>query len=249
MKILLFLSLILSIAVAVEARDKIRLITVDWPPYYSAELPEQGFYSQITREVFKRAGYSVEIYFVPWQRALFEAEQGNYDGLLGAYYSDERAKKFLFTDQVSANDEVFIVRADSKIDSIEKAISHTVAGMKGSAPLEELKTRNVPVMENLNIQQNLQMLAAGRVNVIIGGRAQFYYQLSTNADLRKLSPDDFKVIEPPYKSFGLFNAMTMKNPDSAFIVRAFNRALRDMKEDGSLAEFDITIVQTQVEIQ
>ena len=81
-------------------RDTVRFVTVEFGPFYGPQYKGGGVYAEITTEAFKREGITVEIDFVPWRRALQLARAGKYDGVLGAYHSEKRAKDFLFSDPV-----------------------------------------------------------------------------------------------------------------------------------------------------
>jgi len=61
---------LLAVALTVTA-EPLRFVTVDWAPFYAQNLAGQGFYSVLTREAFARAGYELEISFVPWKRAMY----------------------------------------------------------------------------------------------------------------------------------------------------------------------------------
>jgi polar amino acid transport system substrate-binding protein len=46
--------------------------------------PQPGYAVEIAREVFARAGHSVEYELLAWQRAIADTEAGLYDGVIGA---------------------------------------------------------------------------------------------------------------------------------------------------------------------
>ncbi|GGY47570.1 amino acid ABC transporter substrate-binding protein [Bacterioplanes sanyensis] len=215
--------------------EKISLATVNWQPFYGDDLPENGFFTAIAREAYKRAGYELVVDFLPWKRALEEARKGKYDGLLGAYYSEDRAKTFYYSDIVHTNDEVFIQNIGRGIEfnQLEGLKRYKIGAMRGSAQLEELRSKGFDVDETTDDVQNLKKLAADRVDLIIMGRQQFYYQLNNSSELAGLK-DNFELINPPFKSFELFCAITKKRPDGAEITKKFNAALNEMKSDGTI---------------
>ena len=55
------------------------LATTEWPPYVSQNLANNGFASEVITQAFTRVGYTVELSFMPWQRALEKVEVGQYD--------------------------------------------------------------------------------------------------------------------------------------------------------------------------
>jgi len=50
----------------------------EWPPYLSAELPEQGLAAKLIRDIFLEAGFQVRFQFLPWARAYQDTKQGRY---------------------------------------------------------------------------------------------------------------------------------------------------------------------------
>lgn len=61
----------------------------------------------ITQAAFERVGYKVEVDYRPWGRALADVMSGQTEALLGAQYTDERAEKMLYSQQIGQSDMVF----------------------------------------------------------------------------------------------------------------------------------------------
>ncbi len=59
-----------------ENKRKLRVVTCNWEPHFGENMPGGGYFSEITRQAFKRAGYASEIYFMPWKRALHVVKNG-----------------------------------------------------------------------------------------------------------------------------------------------------------------------------
>ena len=95
-KFILIFILILNI---ISART-IVLATDPFPPFHSPEVKGYGFFAEIVQAAFKEVGHDLKIEFVPWNRALELSQTGYYDGVIGALYSDDRAKNYLFSNTV-----------------------------------------------------------------------------------------------------------------------------------------------------
>lgn len=53
------------------AADKpVEILTLEWPPYTAAALPDGGATTSIVRKAFEAAGYQVTVRFLPWKRAV-----------------------------------------------------------------------------------------------------------------------------------------------------------------------------------
>lgn len=66
----------------------------NWEPYYSESLPNGGVIVDITRQAFKRSGYNIKIQWLPWARALNLTKNYELDGIIGAWYTRNRAQFF-----------------------------------------------------------------------------------------------------------------------------------------------------------
>lgn len=232
----LFLTMSILFSGVVSA-EKIVLSTVSWEPIYGQELKENGFFSALAREAFKRAGYDMEIEFMPWKRALESARLGEYDGLLGAYHNEERAKDFFYSDAVYSTDEVFIQRKGKGITytKVEDLKPYTIGGARGGAQLEELRSMGFSIKETTEDAQSLKKLAADRIDLVLMGRAPLLYKLSNDSSL-KVFNGKLDIIEPPYKSFNLYCTINKKKSNAQKIINKFNQALKQMKSDGSYNE-------------
>ena len=92
----------------------ITLMTTDYPPYFSANLPNGGPLTEIVVEAFKAVGHHASIQFVPWVRAMEFAKAGKVDGLHGAWHSEEREAWFVFSDPLPGNKVVLFKRRGAK---------------------------------------------------------------------------------------------------------------------------------------
>jgi len=230
-----FLTCILMFCSGVHAQ-KLNLATTDWEPIYGRSLPEQGFFSAISKAVFKRAGYDITIQFLPWKRALEGARSGKYDGLLGAYHSKDRARNFYYPEPLYASDEVFVQYKGKGITyaTVEDLKGYSIGGMRGAANLVDLKKQGFDIRETANDEQSLMKLNSNRVDLVLMGRPQVLFMLENNANIKKMA-SHVDIIEPPYKSSNLYCPITKKRMDGKFIVNKFNEALTAMKADGSYA--------------
>lgn len=219
------------------AKKTIKLATLNWPPFYSESLPENGFFTAISREAFKRAGYDLEVQFIKWDEALEEAKKGNFDGLLGAYHDDERAKSFDFTDPIATNEEVFFAKKGSGITfkNVEDLKKYKFGALKGGVQGKELRDKGLTVVDTDSDLENFEKLSQGGIGLYLFGKQNFNYQVATSTEWKPLK-DSVEMIEPPFKTYEMFCALTKRMPDSGRIVEQFNKALEEMKADGTYGE-------------
>jgi len=217
--------------------EKIVLTTVNWEPIYGENLPENGFFTALCKEAFKLAGYEMEVEFLPWKRALESARKGKYDGLLGAYISEDRLNTFYYTDPIYSNDEVFVQNEDRGITytKVEELRRYIVGGRRGAAQMDELRAMGFSLQETTDYPQSLIKLNLDRIDLVLMGRSQLLYILEHEQKIKRLQ-GKFEIIEPPYKSFNLYSAINKKRPDGQQVVQRFNQALKDMKANGSYTD-------------
>ena len=217
--------------------EKISLVTTNWEPVYGKSLPENGFFSALSREAFNKSGYEMEVKFIPWSRAVETAKKGEFDGVMGAYYTEERSKSFDYSDSVYAVEEVFVknVNADIKYSDVNDLKPYVIGGLRGGGQLEELKKQGFKIQETSNDLQSLKKVSAGRIDLVLMGRPQLNLLLKDNPALQK----KLEILEPPYKSFDVFVILSKKRKSSQnneTIITKFNQSLKEMKADGSYSE-------------
>ena len=229
-----FFCALLLVKSTLAASTEITLATLNWEPVYGENLPENGFFTAITKEAFKRAGYDLKVKFLPWKRALEQSKKGTYDGILGAYYNEDRAKSFYYSDPVYQSDEVFVQLKGKGISykTLQDLKPYKIGGVLGGAPSKELQSLGLNLEETVTTIQSLRKLNAKRVDLVVVGRAEFHYRLNTVEDLVKVK-NKFDVIEPPFKSYQLYCPITKVRADGQEVVNKFNQAISEMKADGS----------------
>ena len=128
-------ALVISCSGASAAERTLNIAATEFPPYYGKDLENNGFFTEIIREAFKRSGYNLEIDFLPWKRALEGAKRGKYDGLYSVWYRLEREEWFVFSDALPANELVFFKHKDMDISfgSYDDLKPYTIGVVRGYA--------------------------------------------------------------------------------------------------------------------
>lgn len=115
--ILLATSLILFTSMSYSANKVIQLTSLEWPPYSSKSLPEQGASVAVAKAAFKAMGYELKVKFFPWSRAVALAKDSNsqYAGYFPEYYSQEIEKDFIYSESMGSGPLGFAERKDHSI--------------------------------------------------------------------------------------------------------------------------------------
>lgn len=228
------LALAIGTAVAVQADDHgVRLACNNFPPH-KIEHPGgdglAGFDIDIVGEALKRVGWSTEISFMPWKRALELAERGQYDGLCSCSYTKEREAKLLFSEELGAVSVGLFARSEDAlagIASVADLKDRKVATVSGYNLEAELVAAGADVEATASDKNALDMLVGGNVDLLYG------YELTTKhfiaSDPRSGDIAYKEVRRNPYY-FCLSRAM----PGADATMEGFNRSLKGMAADGSV---------------
>lgn len=212
------------------------LSTMNWEPYYAEYLPDGGPVAEITKEAFRRVGYDVVIEFLPWKRALEQSKIGEYDGLVGAFYSEERSHYFTFSETLTETAVVFASRKGRGItySSLDDLKPYRIGVLRGAALTQEFDTAAfLKIEEVVEHECNISKLMSERVDLIVMGK--FHLLQILNQKFPEWS-DEIEIIHPPLKINGLFTAISKQNPDHKRIVLDFNRGLKEIQDNGMLEQ-------------
>ena len=227
-------ALAVGAGIAGQADDHcVRLACNNFPPHKiekPADDGNAGFDIDIIGEALKRIGWSTEISFMPWKRALELAERGQYDGLCSCSHTKEREAKLLFSDELGAVSVGLFARSDDAlagVGSVADLKDRKVVTVGGYNLEAELITAGAQVEATASDKNALDMLVAGNVDLLYG------YELTTKhfiaSDPRSSSIAYREIRRNPYY-FCLSRAM----PGADAAMQGFNRSLKDMAVDGSV---------------
>lgn len=221
---------------AVWAEGKtLNIAATEWPPFYGAELEDNGFMSEIIRTAFDRSGYAAEIEFLPWKRALSSAQTGKHDALYTVWFREERKEWFLFSEALPANELVFFKRKESEITSSEygELKDYTIGVVRGYAPPPGFEEAGLSTALSNNDSENLRKLAKGRVDLVLTDR--IVAQHIINTEMKDVA-DELEWIDPPVHSDIQYLVVSKMAEDSEAILSDFNAGLAEITADGTLSE-------------
>ena len=151
-----------------------RMSTLEWAPYTGADLPGQGFVSATIRDALASGGHSVDIRFFPWSRAVYLVDSDPaYMAFYPAYYSRERAARYLFSEPVGRSTMVFLERVEQPVrwSGYDDLQGLRIGVVRGFVNTEELDSRiankTLNAEEAPDDRSNVLKLAAGRVLSLI----------------------------------------------------------------------------------
>jgi polar amino acid transport system substrate-binding protein len=224
------------------AEETVTLSVSTSPPYSDRQLPEQGLALEIVSYVFKRAGYSPEIKFDIWPRAMEGVSVGLIDALASAWYSPERAEEYLFSDPYLAS-KLILLKLRSDRSNYSDVIN--LRGKRVGTQVDFAYGVDFDAVEGLRLVpenhaiQNLLGLLNGNIDVVIGDQRTLAMQLHSylGGDIQK-----FEVVHINLPPRDRHVAASRAIEGEELLVSAFNKALAQTRKDGSyqaiLAKWD-----------
>jgi polar amino acid transport system substrate-binding protein len=214
----------------------IKLATLEWSPYVGESLPQYGFTTAIVSEAFKRAGYEVKVDFMPWTRVIKESGEGTYDAAFPEYYSEERAQEFLMSEPFTSGPLGFYKRKADKITytKLEDLKPYRIGVVIGYINTPEFDAANYLKKDEANSdEQNIRKLLAGRIDLAVIDKYVAQQLIKTSIPE---AAGALEFMEPPLQDQPLYVIFPRKTAGSEEKLKAFNAALKTMRDDGTLAD-------------
>ena len=222
----LFCMLVTSFANAADVQKVVNFVT--------DQEKEGGFLIEISKAAFRKVGYTVNIQYMPWTRALQTVMGGHAEALLGAYFTDERAEKMQYTHSMGASEIVFFKLRDaditySRLEDLRHYRIGTITGASYTAEFDAATFIEKEPTSDYNI--NLRKLLAGRVPLIVEKKAVILNALATRYPE---SANKVVAMDKPLKTGKFFNAFSKNFPGYEQKVADFNKGLDLLVNDGTL---------------
>ncbi|HXP98388.1 MAG TPA: transporter substrate-binding domain-containing protein [Telmatospirillum sp.] len=194
-----------------------------------------GFLLELTIEAFKKVGYETHVDYEAWGRALNMAYTGQVDGVLGAQYSDERAKFLAYSDLVAESPLVFfsLDRSNITYSSLKDISKYTIGTISGSVYPKDFAEASFLIKQPVSdYKVNLRKLLLGRIDLFVEKK------FVVTSFLARSSPSEtghVVALDPPLRVNKFYNAFSKSVPDAAEKLRAFNKGLQMIKDEGLYA--------------
>ncbi|MTI09832.1 substrate-binding periplasmic protein [Curvivirga aplysinae] len=232
--IILVLSLVL-IASRSGYAETYRLVTASFAPFTSQDSATGGFLVELTREALKIREHDLEIDFKPWARALKEAANGRYDGLLSAFYNEERAKIFHFSAPLNTTKMVFAAHKDKVLfdtySNFDQLKSYRLAtGLKWAYSNEFENYTGFNKQTVKNEPTGIKLLYHDRIDIFAVNADQLKYNL---LNMPEYDPNNIKILSPAISQNDQHIASTIQSEGSLKFLSEFNTGLAAIKANGT----------------
>lgn len=226
------------------AGEPLRVTASVWPPYVDEALSDRGLAMSLVTTALQRAGYSSAAKLEPWPEALEATMAGKYDVLASVWHTKERAQALSFSQPFITNQLKLIKRRDR--DLVVRDVSD-LEGLRVGVVADYAYTEDAYRPTGLHLVagggviDNLRALNERKVDLVFADERVALYELN-----QKLMAQvkDVIVLPRTWVERGLRIAVSKKNPQHRQIVEAFDRAIGEMRQDGSyfaiLAQFRVS---------
>lgn len=222
---------------ACESQDKLLCIAAfEYKPFVDPEREDQGYISQIAIEAFALQGYKVQLNYMPLKRALYEAQFGNVDGILGAYYAKERAKYLIYSDPIADININFLTLADSEHEEalVKNLLLSKVSVLRGTSLYQDMLDEGFLVEESADNLASLNKLLHKRVGLVIGTTEWLFHDLTSHFSAEQVAR--VKVLFPAYQVQSIYFTLSYSRRDVQALMREFNKGLQKLKHSGRYQE-------------
>ena len=205
----------------------------DFPPmgFVGDDGEFTGFDLDLAAEVAKRLGKEIKYQPIAWDAKDMELTSGNIDCIWNGFSTQNREDKYTWTKPYMKNDQVFVVRSDSDINSFEDLAGKTVEVQMDSSAEAVLK-ENTELSGTFGKLQTVADFNTGFMDLEMGGvDALAMNSVVANYQITKRGGKGFKVLDKPLSSEEYAVGFKLGN---TILRDEVQTALEEMKADGTL---------------
>jgi len=178
----------------VNHADNVKLTSLDWPPYTSNSLKDQGASVAVAKAAFKAAGHTLTVNFYPWKRAVNLAKTGDgYDGYFPEYFAEELKNDFILSNPMGSGPLGFaeLKSAPVQWNNLKDLMNHKVGVVSGyvntadfDKAVAEGKIKASAAGDDV---KNLMKLSASRIELAVIDKHVLSFLLKSDAKLTKIA--------------------------------------------------------------
>lgn len=232
MMYVLILVVMLELSGSAEEK-KVVLVASEFPPFSGEQLPNGGPVVEITVEAFKKVGYQVEVTFLPFARQIQYGKDGEADGIIMLWHTQEREEWCVFSDPLPACQIGFYKRKSDPIRfstyaDLKPYRIGIVRGYANPSGFDEAQLNTEAVTFD---QQNLQKLQAHRIDLALIDKWVAHYLIQTKF------PEfaaELEWMDPPLEITQQYLGVSKKAIEYERKVRDFNQGLKELTDAGGV---------------
>jgi polar amino acid transport system substrate-binding protein len=242
-KIVIILSLIFFSCISYSADKVVNLTSLDWPPYSSKSLKQQGASVAVAKAAFKEMGYELKVSFYPWSRAvaLAKSDKNDYSGYFPEYYSDDTAKEFIYSEPMGSGPLGFAERKSNiiqwqQLNDLKENRIGVVQDYINTTEFDKMvASKSLKISTTTSDTKNLLKLVNNRLDLAVIDKNVMNYLFKTDESLAKKSSEaqfNMKILEDK-KLFICFK----KSKEGEKLATIYNEGLKKINISEIMQEF------------
>ena len=205
----------------------------NWPPYADKDLPEQGLAIDLVTTALKRAGYSPQVKTASLTQILEGSKTGVYDVFATPWYTMDRDQYLHFSQSYLESSIHFIKRNDTpfeytRFDDLEGVKIGVIEGYAYDEDFND--SAAIKKINASSLTENLRKLIEKEVDLSLDDERVLRYTLNQSMPNNTAT---LVILAKPLTMRGINIGVSRKNPDHEKIVAGFNKAIAEMKKDGT----------------
>lgn len=165
-----------------DNKPELLLVTGEWGPFTSSKMPGGGIGTKIVTNVIRMMGYRPKIKFVPWKRCEKMVEDGEVWATFPYAKTEERAKRFHFSNRLFSNTPYFFYYNNEKMKKvqwkkIEDLKPYVLGGLRGYYHEKLFKVPGLKVRWLNNVDGMVDNLVKGNIELAPLSDIVFYHTL------------------------------------------------------------------------
>jgi polar amino acid transport system substrate-binding protein len=221
-----FVATMLVVLAVPSQAQTLKIATIGVSPFGIIEPngAESGLFYEIANKIAEEAGLPHENKVLPYRRVMLMIESGDADMTI-AFLNDGLKKNAVQIAPVIRVQNIAIGRAGTEINSITDLRGKNVTSIR-DANYDDRVTNDPQIFKTAtdNIEQNLSMLLAGRVDATIGVKDSLFYELRKMGHRTNELGKPYVLVERD-----LVLHLSRRHADDA-TIKALTAALKRLKE-------------------
>lgn len=204
-----------------------------WSPwtYHDEDGTLIGYDTEVGQAIAEKLGVEAEFVEGEWDGLFAGLDTGRYDAIInGVEITEERTQKYDFTDPYAFIRTALVVKGDNTdIKTFEDLAGKKTSNSLGSTYADMAAKYGADVQNVDTLSETIDMVMSGRVDATLNAEVSFYDYLAEQPDT------DFKIVALTEEASQV-SIPLRKGEETASLREAINKALKELAEDGTLAE-------------
>ncbi len=232
MKHSLFFFLILASMNVIGQTTELNLASDVWPPFTNVT-SEKSFALDLVNEALNRINIQANFDILTFDEVISQIDAGSYDGSGALWLSDERKRKYLFSNPYMQNQLILVglKGSDVSASSLDDLKGKRLGVVENYAYGDDLKhSKSIIVLPGKSDQQNLERLLSSEIDYMLVDALLIQYMLKfqVNDVTEFLEIADDALIEK-----SLHFALRKEISDGKSIISRFDEEIKKMVADGT----------------